>query len=114
MTLCPWVGVLGTHPLGKTDSPIPGGSHVMKRISARRMVSACAITAASVAALAAPGAASASTGELCTGESTFAAGSSFQALAQQQVWSLGFNKAKEKSLFACDGEHGPTKGKPTI
>ena len=86
----------------------------MKRISARRMVSACAITAASVAAFAAPGAASASTGELCTGESTFAAGSSFQALADQQVWAVDFNKAKEKSLFACDGEHGPTKGKPTI
>jgi len=86
----------------------------MKRISARRMASACAITAASLAALAAPGAASASTGELCTGESTFGAGSSFQALAQQQVWSVDFNKAKEKSLFACDGEHGPTKGKPTI
>jgi ABC-type phosphate transport system substrate-binding protein len=85
----------------------------MKRLSARRVLTVCAISAASVAALVAPGAASAATGEACSGSNIFSAGSSLQALAQQEVWAPGFNSTKSKSLFACNGKQGAKK-LPTI
>jgi ABC-type phosphate transport system substrate-binding protein len=85
----------------------------MKRLSARQVLAACAISAASLAALVAPGAASAATLEACSGSNTFGAGSSLQSLAQEKVWAVDFNSTKDKSLFACNGKNG-SKGKPTI
>jgi ABC-type phosphate transport system substrate-binding protein len=85
----------------------------MKSFSARRIASACALSAATVAALVAPGAASAgSLGQQCSGDALIhGQGSSLQALAQQNVWTPEFNKSTVKS--ACSGKQG-TKAKPEI
>lgn len=66
----------------------------MRFLSARRAISAGIVAAASVAALAAPGTASAVLPGHCKGASTEGAGSSFQAEAEV-VWDKGFevNKA---------------------
>ena len=83
----------------------------MTLLSARRIVPACILSAATVAALAAPGAASAALGEQCSGSNITGKGSSLQKLAQQTVWDPAFNTST--SLRACSGTQG-SKGKPTV
>jgi ABC-type phosphate transport system substrate-binding protein len=71
--------------------------------SARRLVLACILSAATVAALVAPGAASAAfVIEHCKGVPIEGRGATFQKLAQSEVWNPGFNVSK----IACPG--GPT------
>jgi ABC-type phosphate transport system substrate-binding protein len=82
----------------------------MSHFSARRLVPSCIIAAAGVAALAAPGAASASLGTQCSGVNIGGQGSSLQKLAQE-LWAPNFNTSSEK--HACNGTQG-TKGTPTI
>jgi len=75
----------------------------MRVSSARRLILACVISAAAVAALAAPGAASAANsdlGEWCSGTSIKGLGSSFQAPAQK-IWDPGFNTSENAT--ACKG-----------
>jgi len=84
----------------------------MKSFLARRILPACVISAAGLAALVAPGAASASLGEQCSGSNTKGAGSSLQEVAEG-VWTAKFNSTKDKSLFACNGKHG-SKGTPLV
>ena len=78
----------------------------MKSLLARRIVPACILSAAAVAALAAPGTASAALLGKCGGSNIEAAGSSLQGVAQDQVWNVDFNKSKAKS--ACSGTLKPT------
>jgi ABC-type phosphate transport system substrate-binding protein len=82
----------------------------MTSFSARRLVPACILSAATVAALVAPGAASASLGTQCSGSNIGGQGSSFQKLAQQ-LWNPAFNTSTDK--YACNGTQG-SKGTPTI
>jgi ABC-type phosphate transport system substrate-binding protein len=83
----------------------------MTSLFARRIVPACVVSVAAVAAMAMPGAASASDlGEQCSGASIEGNGSSFQAPAQK-VWNPDFNI--EGQLLACNGTQG-SKGKPTV
>jgi ABC-type phosphate transport system substrate-binding protein len=88
----------------------------MTFLSARRLVAACVVSAASVAALAAPGAASATDlGTQCSGSNISGLGSSFQAPAEF-IWTgtkggKGFNVST--STLACNGTQGST-GKPTV
>jgi ABC-type phosphate transport system substrate-binding protein len=74
----------------------------MGLFSARRMASACALSVAAVAALVAPGAASAAT--QCSGSSIVAAGSTLQKLAQKEVWEPDFNTSANTA--ACNGTQG--------
>jgi ABC-type phosphate transport system substrate-binding protein len=85
--------------------------NVMTSLSARRVLSACIVSVAAAAAMAAPGVASATTdlGEQCSGANIKGLGSTFQAPAQE-VWSPSFNtSANEK---ACSGSQG-SKGTPS-
>lgn len=81
----------------------------MKLLSVRRLAPMCILSAASVAALVAPGAASASLGAQCSGSNVTGEGASTQKLAQQTVWGPDFNTKTAGS--ACSGKQG-TKGKP--
>src|SRR5271155_3742114 len=63
----------------------------MSSFSARRLVAACAVSAAAFAALAAPGAASAFKGATCEGTTIKGQGSSLQKIVQQKVWGPNFN-----------------------
>jgi ABC-type phosphate transport system substrate-binding protein len=85
----------------------------MTSLSARRIVSACILSAAMVAALVAPGAASAAgkLGEKCSGSNIEGQGSSLQKLAQQTVWDPQFNISGAGG--ACNGTQG-SKAKPTV
>ncbi len=49
----------------------------------------------------------------CAGANLFAAGSSLQALAQDNVWTGDFNSAADKSLYACNGKDG-SGGTPKV
>jgi ABC-type phosphate transport system substrate-binding protein len=71
--------------------------------AARRAVAACAVSAAAMAVLGAPGVASAAT--QCSGSNIVAAGSTLQKLAQVSVWSGDFHTSKNKK--ACSGEKKP-------
>lgn len=81
----------------------------MRQFSARRVVSACVVSTAAVAALVAPGAASAAT--QCSGSNIVAAGSSLQKLAQKEVWEPQFNTSKNAK--ACSGTQG-SKALPSL
>jgi ABC-type phosphate transport system substrate-binding protein len=81
----------------------------MKSLSARRIVSACVVSAASVAALALPGAASAEIGQQCSGVTVTGQGSSLQAVAQQELWGPKFHSSPDS--LACNGTQG-SKGTP--
>jgi ABC-type phosphate transport system substrate-binding protein len=83
----------------------------MTSLSARRLVPMCILSAATVAALVAPGAASASLGAQCSGSNITGQGSSLQKLAQQTVWNPDFNISG--AGHACNGTQG-TKAKPTV
>ncbi len=82
----------------------------MRNFSARRLVPTGLIAAAGVAALMAPGAASASLGEQCSGPDVHGQGSTLQNLAQG-IWDPGFSASSEP--HACNGTQG-TKGTPKI
>ena len=80
--------------------------------SARRFVPACILSAAAVAALAVPGAASASfTLTQCEGGAIHGKGSSAQKLLQIEVWNKKFNTSANP--LACNGTQG-SKGKPAV
>ncbi len=84
----------------------------MTSLSARRLISTCAISAAAVAALVAPGAANAGVvGQQCSGANISGKGSSLQKLAQQSVWNPDFNTSANPK--ACNGTQG-SKGIPTV
>jgi ABC-type phosphate transport system substrate-binding protein len=83
----------------------------MTSFLARRLVPACAVCAAAVVALVAPGAANAELGTPCSGSNLKGQGSSAQKTAQQKVWIPGFHESADK--FACNGTQG-SKGTPVI
>ncbi len=83
----------------------------MRLLNARRAISACVVSAASVAALATPGTALATTKQ-CEGGNILGAGSSAQKLAQKEVWDseakgkgLGFNIGKNKAACSAAAKH---------
>lgn len=79
----------------------------MRRLQARRGITACAISVAAVAACAAPGVASAKTVPAsCNGSNIKAAGSTLQKLAQVSVWDPTFDTSKNAK--ACGGTEKPT------
>jgi ABC-type phosphate transport system substrate-binding protein len=85
---------------------------MMVFIRARRFVSVCVPTAAVMAALVAPGAASAGTvGEQCSGSNILGQGASAQKIAQQTVWDPDFNTSA--TAKACDGTQG-SKDTPKV
>jgi ABC-type phosphate transport system substrate-binding protein len=86
---------------------------MMVVIRAGRFVSVCVPTAAVMAALAlvAPGAASASLGEQCSGSNITGQGASVLKLAEQTVWDEDFHTTAAKR--ACNGTQG-SKGTPTV
>ena len=84
----------------------------MTSLSARRILPACILSAAAMAAHVAPGAASAGTlGTQCSGSNIVGQGSTLQKLAQVTVWDTDFNTSG--AGHACNGTQG-TKAKPTI
>jgi ABC-type phosphate transport system substrate-binding protein len=83
----------------------------MRSLSARRIISACILSAAAAAVAVTPGAASASVGTQCSGANITGQGSSLQKLAQQTVWTPDFNTSATKN--ACSGKQGDKK-KPTV
>lgn len=84
---------------------------------ARRMMVACIPTVATVAALAAPGAAHAELLLQCEGSSILGRGSTLQgAVAQDKVWNPDFNEVlgvPNKNGTACGGTQG-TGAKPKV
>jgi ABC-type phosphate transport system substrate-binding protein len=86
----------------------------MRLLSAPRLMPACIVSAAAVAALAAPGAANAALGAQCSGSNITAQGSSLQKDAQLNVWNPDFNTSTKNKL-ACAGAKGQgTLAKPTV
>ncbi len=82
----------------------------MKSFSARRLIPACALTAACVAAAAGPSVASAAT--TCKeGADVHGKGASFQKSIQLKIWNPGFNTSADSA--ACSGTQGE-KGKPKV
>ena len=81
----------------------------MRSQLARRLTLACAVSAATVAALVAPGAASAALTEQCSGGNIHGKGSSAQKNVQLNQWNKLFNSSANAK--ACDGTQG-SKGKP--
>lgn len=79
--------------------------------SARRILLACVLSAAAVAALAAPGAASAFTLVQCEGGAIHGKGSSAQKLLQINIWNPQFNTSANAK--ACNGTQG-SGGKPAV
>jgi ABC-type phosphate transport system substrate-binding protein len=82
----------------------------MRSKSARRMVLACIVPAAALAALVAPGAASAALTQ-CEGGPIHGKGSSAQKNVQTLVWNLQFNTSANGK--ACNGSQG-SGGKPKV
>jgi ABC-type phosphate transport system substrate-binding protein len=82
----------------------------MQVLNARRarLIPACIISAATFAAMASPGAASAAT--QCSGASIGGQGAAIAKVAQE-TWTAGFNTSTSK--FSCNGKNG-SKAKPTI
>jgi ABC-type phosphate transport system substrate-binding protein len=82
----------------------------MKSLSARRLIPACAISAAAVAAVAAPSVASAAP-NCIEGATIRGKGSSAQKLLQKSIWNLQFNTSANP--LACNGTQGGL-GKPVV
>ncbi len=79
---------------------------------ARRLIAMCVPVAATVATLAAPGAAHAELLLQCEGASILGRGSTFQgAIPQDEIWNPGFHATANVS--GCNGSQG-TGGKPTV
>jgi ABC-type phosphate transport system substrate-binding protein len=83
----------------------------MRSVSVRRLLAACVLSAAVVAILVAPSAASASLGTQCSGANVTGQGANVAKIAQQTVWDPTFNTSSSKS--ACSGTQG-SKGKPIV
>jgi ABC-type phosphate transport system substrate-binding protein len=81
----------------------------MSLFSARRVIPACIISAASVVALAAPGVASASIAKKCAAQTLSGEGSSAQKIAQREVWIKDFESATDGNTYACKGTVKITK-----
>jgi ABC-type phosphate transport system substrate-binding protein len=76
----------------------------MKRLSARRVMSTCVVSAAMVAAAALPSVASAATSTRCSGAPSIGGqGSSLQKVAQEKIWIPGFTETSTSTL-ACAGK----------
>ena len=75
----------------------------MRSFNARRSIAACALTAASIAALAAPGVASAAkkAPAACAGSNVTYAGSSLQKLAVKTYWAPAFDSLTNKNPTSC-------------
>ena len=71
-----------------------------------RLIPACVISAATMAALVSPGAASATVGTQCSGSAITGQGASVENVAQG-LWTAGFNTSSGKK--ACDGKQGAKK-----
>jgi periplasmic binding family protein len=84
----------------------------MKVLSARRLrlIPACIISAATVAALASPGVASATLGTQCSGADIQGQGAAVEKVAQG-IWTNNFNTSSDK--LACSGKQGDGL-KPTV
>jgi hypothetical protein len=84
----------------------------MKVLSAGRLrlIPACVISAASLAAAVSPGAASATVGTQCSGSSITGQGAAIENVAQG-VWTGAFSTSGAKK--SCNGKHG-SKGTPTV
>ena len=85
----------------------------MTSFSIRRLILACTVSVAAVAAVAAPGTASASDlGAQCSGSTIKGNGSSFQAPILKK-WAEEFNTSG--NLLACAGKEGQgSKGTPKV
>lgn len=80
----------------------------MKSLTVRRIVPACVVSAAAMAALVLPGSAGAALLPQCTGTSPQEAqGSSLQADAQINVWGPKFDTSKAKSACGSNPTHKP-------
>jgi ABC-type phosphate transport system substrate-binding protein len=80
----------------------------MRRFSARRAVATCVPLGAALAALAAPGVASAKPKPVtCNGSNILAEGSSAQKSIQVNVWTKKFNESNDAK--ACNGSQGAKK-----
>jgi ABC-type phosphate transport system substrate-binding protein len=76
----------------------------MRFVSARRVMSACIVSAAGVAAMALPGVASAAGPVRCSGASAIGGqGSSLQKVAQEKLWIPSFTETSTNTL-ACAGK----------
>jgi ABC-type phosphate transport system substrate-binding protein len=76
----------------------------MRFVSARRVMSACIVSAAGVAAMALPGAASAAGPVRCSGAPSIGGqGSSLQKVAQEKLWIPSFTETSTSTL-ACAGK----------
>jgi ABC-type phosphate transport system substrate-binding protein len=75
-----------------------------------RLIPACIISAATVAAMASPGAASAVVGTQCSGANITGQGAAVEIVAQN-TWTTDFNTSTDK--HACSGKQGDKK-KPTV
>jgi ABC-type phosphate transport system substrate-binding protein len=88
----------------------------MTSFSLRRLFLACTVSVAALAAVIAPGTASASDlGEQCSGSNIKANGSSFQAPIMK-IWQVDFNQiagVPNKNELACGGTQG-SKGEPKV
>ncbi len=84
----------------------------MTSFSLRRLILACVVVVAALAAVIAPGTASAASdrGEQCSGSDIKGHGSTFQAPILVK-WATEFNTSK--NIKACDGEQG-SKGTPKV
>jgi ABC-type phosphate transport system substrate-binding protein len=84
----------------------------MKVLFARRLrwIPACTISAATVAVMVLPGAASAAVGTQCSGVNITGQGAAVEIVAQG-TWTADFNTSTDK--LACSGKQG-TKKKPTV
>ncbi len=84
----------------------------MTSLSARRIVSACAISGACMAAVVAPGVANATGGTFktltnqCEGTEIHGQGSSAQKIIQIEHWNLEFSNAANTNAAACSGTQG--------
>ncbi len=78
----------------------------MSRSSTRRFASACVLSVAVVAALVAPGSASALGGEQCSGIDIEGKGASLQKLSQIETWTPQFKAGANPSPLACNGANG--------
>ena len=76
----------------------------MMSLKTRRRTLSCILSAGALVALAAPGAASASVGEQCSGSNVAGQGSTLQKLAQIETWGPNFNKSA--NVLACAGLAG--------
>jgi ABC-type phosphate transport system substrate-binding protein len=86
----------------------------MKLLSVRRMLAVCVVAVAAIAALTAPGIASAETTDLtsqCGGSTIKGLGSTFQAPLQVGVFTPNFHT--NANAAACNGTQG-TKGTPEV